>query len=81
MRALEAELGWTFPAIKKQIDALAEAGVIEIVKDQTKRSITIHADVLQVLKNIFLFALKKDIVTLLQEHEFIIKEHYLGKVF
>lgn len=81
MRALEAELGWTFPAIKKQIDALSEAGVIEIVKDQTKRSITIHTDVLQVLKNIFLFALKKDIVTLLNEHDFIIKEHYLGKVF
>ena len=25
MRALEAELGWTFPAIKKQVDSLEEA--------------------------------------------------------
>lgn len=81
MRALEAELGRTFPAIKKQIDALEEAGVIEISKDQIKRSITIHEDVHQVLKNIFLFALTKDIASLLSEHEFIIKDHYLGKVF
>lgn len=81
MRALEAELGWTFPAIKKQIDALAEAGVIDIIKDQIKWSITIDTEVHQVLKNIFLFALKKDIVKLLSEHEFIIKDHYLGKVF
>jgi hypothetical protein len=81
MRALEAELGWTFPAIKKQIDALQEAGVIEIIKDQTKWSITIDIQVHQVLKNIFLFALRNDINKLLSEHEFIIKDHYLGKVF
>jgi hypothetical protein len=81
MRALEAELGWTFPAIKKQIDALAEAGIIDIIKDQIKWSITIDSEVHQVLKNIFLFALKKDIFTLLSEHEFIIKDHYLGRVF
>jgi hypothetical protein len=33
MRALESELDWTFPAIKKQIDALTEAGVIDIDKE------------------------------------------------
>lgn len=81
MRALEAELWWTFPAIKKQIDALSDAGVIEIEKDQTKWSISIHQDVHKVLKNIFLFALKKDLELLLAEHEFVIKDHYLGKVF
>ncbi len=81
MRALEAELWRTFPAIKKQIDALYDAGVIEIIKDQVKWSITIHADVHSVLKNIFLFALKKELANLLIEHEFVIKDHYLGRVF
>jgi hypothetical protein len=46
-----------------------------------KRSITIHADVHSVLKNIFLFALKKELDNLLYEHDFIIKNHYLGRIF
>jgi hypothetical protein len=33
MRALESELSWTFPAIKKQIDSLDEAQVINVNKD------------------------------------------------
>jgi len=33
MRALESELEWTFPAIKKQVDALNEASVIDVNKD------------------------------------------------
>ena len=33
MRALESELDWTFPAIKKQVDSLKLANVIDINKD------------------------------------------------
>jgi len=33
MRALEAELNRTFPAIKKQIDSLNEAEVIDVNKE------------------------------------------------
>jgi hypothetical protein len=33
MRALESELEWTFPAIKKQVDSLLEAQVIDINKE------------------------------------------------
>jgi hypothetical protein len=33
MRALESELEWTFPAIKKQIDSLNEAKVIDVNKE------------------------------------------------
>ncbi|MDP2670078.1 MAG: hypothetical protein Q8O99_03700 [bacterium] len=39
IRAFESELERSFPAIKKQIDQLEDAGVIEIEKDQAKRSI------------------------------------------
>jgi len=33
MRALEAELGRTFPSIKKQVDSLEECGVLHIEKE------------------------------------------------
>lgn len=39
MRAFESELERSFPAIKKQIDQLDDAGVIEINKESNKRSI------------------------------------------
>ena len=32
MRALEQELDWTFPAIKKQIDSLEESDILIINK-------------------------------------------------
>ena len=33
MRALESEIQWTFPAIKKQVDSLNQANVINVNKD------------------------------------------------
>lgn len=33
MRALESEIPWTFPAIKKQVDSLNESNVIDVNKD------------------------------------------------
>jgi hypothetical protein len=33
MRALESELTRTFPAIKKQVDSLQEANVIDVNKE------------------------------------------------
>jgi predicted transcriptional regulator len=33
MRALESEISWTFPAIKKQVDSLHESNVIDVNKD------------------------------------------------
>lgn len=81
MRALEAEIGWTFPAIKKQIDSLDEAGIIAIDKDQSKRSIALDQEIYVILRDFFLFALKRDIATLLSQYEFSVKQYYLGKVF
>ncbi len=81
MRALEAETGWTFPAIKKQISSLEETGIILIDKDQNKRSITMDSEIQEVLKSLFLYSLKKDIVNLLGEYEFIIKNYYFWQTF
>jgi hypothetical protein len=33
MRALESELEWTFPAIKKQVDSLKLSNAIDINKE------------------------------------------------
>ena len=63
MRALEAEIGWTFPAIKKQVDALDEAGIITIDKDQNKWSIIMHEGVQKILRDLFLVGLKNYIAT------------------
>lgn len=81
MRALEAETWWTFPAVKKQVDSLEKTWIIAIDKDQNKRSIELNQEVQPVLRNLFLFGLKSEIDEVLQTHEFIVKEYYLGQVF
>lgn len=81
MRALEAEIGWTFPAIKKQIDSLEEAWIVTIEKDHTKRSITLDSQIDKVIRSLFLFGLQNEIRLLIAQHEFIIKEFYWWKVF
>lgn len=55
MRALESEIGWTFPAIKKQVDSLEESNVIHVNKDGQGRSISIKPEFYDTLKNIFYF--------------------------
>jgi predicted transcriptional regulator len=62
MRALESEIPRTFPAIKKQVDSLYEADVIDIEKDSTRRAITIKKDFYDNIKNIFLYTLQKEII-------------------
>lgn len=41
MRALENELEWTFPAIKKQVDMLEEASIVTVEKSDLRRAITL----------------------------------------
>lgn len=81
MRALEAELEWTFPAIKKQIDSMEEAEVITIEKDSTKWSIQIKKDFHENIKNIFIYCLDHDIKALFETYEILIDKYFLGKVF
>ena len=54
MRALESELTRTFPAIKKQIDSLKEANVIDIDKNASKRAIRLKETAHPHIQNIFL---------------------------
>jgi len=64
MRALETELGWTFPAIKKQVDSLDEAWIIIINKENTWRSIHIKEWINHILRELFFEALKQNLTEL-----------------
>jgi len=81
MRALESEVTRTFPAIKKQIDALALSKAVYVDKNSSKRSIYIEEDFKELIRDILLYALEKDITTLLKTYEMMIDRHYLGKTF
>jgi len=81
MRALEAELTRTFPAIKKQIDSLNEAEVIDVDKEGTWRAITIKPDFHEKIKDVFFHCLKQDLVGLFTTYEVIIDKYYFGKKF
>gem|GEM_PF-1550978 len=46
IRALEHEIPWTFPAIKKQVDSLEDSEIVDIDKEGNKRSIVIRPSVM-----------------------------------
>ena len=58
MRALETDMGWTFPAIKKQIDILEEADIVQVEKTDMKRSITLKTDFGDIMKSLILLSLR-----------------------
>lgn len=81
MRALESELEWTFPAIKKQVDSLKLANIIDIDKDGTGWSITVKPDVWGILKEVFYYWLKWELIQLFNTYEFMIEKYFFGKKF
>ncbi len=81
MRALESELERTFPAIKKQVDALEEAWVIDVNKEGQWRSISLKIDFFDKIRDIFFFGLKQKLIQLFKTYEVIIDKYYFGKRF
>jgi hypothetical protein len=81
MRALESELDWTFPAIKKQIDSLDASDIINIDKERQAREIVIKQDIQPLIKNFLLFALDQELKKLLETYDMVIDTWYRGKLF
>ena len=81
MRALEAEIWWTFPAIKKQIDSLDESWILDIQKDSSWFAISIKQDYFSLFKQIFYTALKSDLTDLFNTYSVMIDKYFLGKSF
>ena len=81
MRALESEIQRTFPAIKKQVDSLNQANVINVNKDGQGRAISIKPEFHDTLKNVFYFGLQNDLITLFTTYEVMIDQYYFWKKF
>lgn len=81
MRALETELTRTFPAIKKQIDSLKNADIVEIGDDKTKRSIIIKPEYIDPIKNLFVHSIQQQVTTLFAIHAMLIHSFYFWKFF
>jgi len=81
MRALEWDLERTFPAIKKQIDSLLIAWVLDIDKSKLKWSITLNEWFSRYIKGVFMYALVKDIQNLTQQIPWLIHQHFFWKTF
>ena len=81
MRALETDMGWTFPAIKKQIDILEEADIVQVEKTDMKRSITLKTDFGDIMKSLFLLSLKTDIKKIFESYPSMVDRCFFGHIF
>lgn len=81
LRALESDLERTFPAIKKQVDALEAAHVIHIDKEQMKWSISINPAFMDHVRGIFLFGMQEELKSVFTGHRNKIHEYFRGKLF
>lgn len=79
IRALENQLERSFPAVKKQIDLLERNAIIDIVKDNNKRSITMVPRMEEFLRLMFLNLLQLELDDYLASHG--IQHYYIGKLF
>ena len=81
MRALESEIWWTFPAIKKQIDSLEESGILDIQKENSGFSISIKKEYFDLFKEIFFTALKSNLTNIFETYSVMINKYFLWKIF
>ena len=81
MRALESEIWWTFPAIKKQVDSLEEAWILDIQKENSGFSISIKDSFFDLFKQIFFTALKSNLTDLFDTYSVMINKYFLWKIF
>ncbi len=81
VRAFESELEWSFPAIKKQIDQLEDAGVVDINKDQNKWSIYLTEWLWLYIKNLMVYMLQCDLIKYFDGYELVINRYFFGNLF
>lgn len=81
IRALENELSWSFPAIKKQVDLLCDADVLKIDKEWAWWSIRLEQWAQDIVRNLFLFSMEWMLNTIVDSSGWIIKHTYLWRIF
>ncbi|MEI7478115.1 MAG: hypothetical protein WCJ81_06600 [bacterium] len=77
IRALEHEIPWTFPAIKKQVDSLEESEIVTIDKDPAKWAITLEGSIAPHMKALFLYTLESELHELFQKYAYMIDSYFL----
>ncbi len=81
IRALENDLDWSFPAIKKQIESLEKSKIVLIDKKWSSRSINISPDSKQIISDLIFFYLKSDIEKVLSLYNDFVYKFFYGKLF
>lgn len=81
LRALESDLSWSFPAIKKQVDLLEEAEILSIDKINSKWSVYMNEDNLAIMKMMFMQSLKSSVFAIFNQYDSMLSKIYFGKVF
>lgn len=81
VRAFETELQRSFPAIKKQVDQLEEAGVIKVDKNNNKWSIFLVEWIDEYIREIFLYTLRQDLIEYFGTIKKHIDKRYLWALF
>ncbi len=81
MRALENELDWTFPAIKKQVDSLSDSGVITINKVGNSWSIMMDVLFSEPLKRILLLTIQQELAKLFDQYDTNITHYFFWTIF
>ncbi len=81
VRALENDLDWTFPAIKKQVDSLEDAEVVHIEKSGNSWSIRMNKDFVDPLKAILLLHIKHILIGLFAQYDQMITHYFFWTIF
>jgi hypothetical protein len=81
MRALEQELDWTFPAIKKQIDSLEESDILIINKNAQAWAIELDPLVAPMITQMVMLTLKQSCEKLISIYDSMISSCYYGRLF
>lgn len=81
IRALENELSWSFPAIKKQVDLLCDAEILIIDKEWTWWSIRLEQWAQDIVKSLFLYSMEWMLTEIVKSSWWIIKHTYLWRIF
>jgi len=81
VRAFESELTRSFPAIKKQIDALEDAWVVTIKKNSSKWSIYLTEWLGEYIRNLLIYSLKTDLDEYFSQYEMMLRHAFWWKMF
>lgn len=80
-RELESNINQSFPAIKKQIDNLNEAWIVEKNKKWNRWHLAIKSDIKPLIYNIFMYDIRMYFKSLWTKNSYFIKKYFLVDFF